>query len=73
MDRNIEHPILDTNMPNGLEHLTPSDLWIPGHRKWDIELLEEIFTPRDVQEIASIPIGMSTLPDDIIWPHAKHG
>ena len=38
-----------------------------------MELLGEIFSPRDAQAIASIPLSSKSLPDSLIWHWDNHG
>ena len=46
------HRHLLTPIVEGLENLMVLDLFIPRTREWDIELLQELSCPRDVQAIA---------------------
>ena len=61
------------NFKQDFQHLRIADLCIPGHKEWDTELLEEIFTLVDAQAIASIPLSSGTQPNAIIWHFNKRG
>nr|DAD38904.1 TPA_asm: hypothetical protein HUJ06_013226 [Nelumbo nucifera] len=37
----------DSPRVEGLEDIVVSDLWIPGHMEWDVEMIHELFGPRD--------------------------
>ena len=54
----------------GLENLMVQDLFIPGTQEWDIELLQELFYPRDVEAIAKTPASLASGGDQIIWHFA---
>ncbi|RVW56574.1 hypothetical protein CK203_086747 [Vitis vinifera] len=64
----VETPII-----HDLAHLKVHDLWIHGCKEWDMELLGKIFSPRDAQAIASIPLSSKSLPDSLIWHWDNHG
>ena len=44
---------VETQIIPDLANLSVSELWIPGWKEWDIELVEEIFPESDAREIAS--------------------
>lgn len=50
-----------------LEDLTVSDLFRPNSLDWDVELLGELFLPRDVKEICNLPPRGSNGIDKIVW------
>ncbi|RWR72557.1 ribonuclease H [Cinnamomum micranthum f. kanehirae] len=62
-----------TSVIPGLESLTVSDLWIPHCREWDVELLHELFEPRNIAVILSIPLGNGSQQDRLIWHFDKEG
>ena len=57
---------METQINPNLTHLTINDLWILGAREWDIELLGEIFSDRDVHAIAGIPLNRGHAVDRMI-------
>ncbi|KAK6141980.1 hypothetical protein DH2020_020745 [Rehmannia glutinosa] len=57
----------NTSVPEGLENLLVSDLFIPGCNQWDIELVEDIFDREDVDKILSLPAGNNEEDDMLIW------
>ncbi|CAN1823283.1 Uncharacterized mitochondrial protein AtMg00310 [Linum perenne] len=63
----------NTNQNEGLEELTICDMWMPGTKEWDEDLLEELFEPEDVEAILSIPITHADGEDEILWHYGKFG
>ena len=64
--REAENFKLETSRPYSLAILKIQDLWIPNHKEWDVELLGEIFTERDANAIASIPLNLYNPVDELI-------
>ncbi|XVF61737.1 hypothetical protein PTKIN_Ptkin08bG0154500 [Pterospermum kingtungense] len=60
-------------MPEGLEDMMISDLLIPNTKGWDLELLSDLFTFRDVLEITSIPLRHCAAIDTPVWHFEKTG
>ncbi|KAK6157968.1 hypothetical protein DH2020_005282 [Rehmannia glutinosa] len=56
-----------------LKDLKVNDLFIPGCREWDLELVEEIFCHRDAQQIANIPLAERAYEDTHVWHFDKKG
>ncbi|CAN1814412.1 Putative ribonuclease H protein At1g65750 [Linum perenne] len=56
-----------------LENLRVADLWIPGTRSWDEELLEELFLPEDVAAIMRIMPPVEISSDTRIWRVSMDG
>ncbi|KAK6164785.1 hypothetical protein DH2020_001649 [Rehmannia glutinosa] len=56
-----------------LADITVADLMIPGEKMWDVELLNEIFIPRDISEITAIPLSNSGTEDIMIWHFTRNG
>ncbi|CAN1178939.1 hypothetical protein LINPERHAP2_LOCUS33910 [Linum perenne] len=55
-----------------MEELTVSELCIPGLDEWDVELINDLFNPRDAAEIKSLqPRAMSN--DVRIWGLSRDG
>ncbi|CAN1189526.1 hypothetical protein LINPERHAP2_LOCUS39945 [Linum perenne] len=54
-------------MVEGLEHLKVCDLFIPGLKEWDEELIEGIFEPRDAATILEILLRQGQARDERIW------
>ena len=50
-----------------------NDLWIPGVREWDIELLKDLFSEQDAWAIAGIPLSNTTREDVLIWHFERRG
>ena len=71
--RDAENFKVETPIIHDLAHLKVHDLWIHSCKEWDVELLGEIFSPRDAQAIASIPLSSKSPPDSLIWHWDNHG
>ena len=67
------HLHLLTPIMEGLENLMVQDPFIPRTREWDIELLQELFCPKDVQAIAQTPASATRGGDQLIWHFTKNG
>ena len=67
------HLHLLTPIVEGLENLMVMDLFILRTREWDIELLQELSCPRDVQAIAQTPASTTRGGDQLIWHFTKNG
>jgi hypothetical protein len=65
--------VVETPVIEGLENMRVSDLMIPKERRWDWNLLEALFLPRDVLAISSIPLSASVLKGKRIWHFSKNG
>ena len=64
---------LTTPIIEGLENLQVYELFIPGSHEWDIELLEELFYPKDVVAIANKSPSPHVGRDQLICHFAKDG
>ena len=53
--------------------MTVNDLWIPGFRELDIELLDELFSEQDARAIAGIPLSNTSGEDVLIWNFERRG
>ncbi|CAN1787360.1 Putative ribonuclease H protein At1g65750 [Linum perenne] len=53
--------------------LKVNELWIPGTKQWDVELIEELFNDRDAKAITEIPLNGNHTPDAPIWHFGKDG
>ena len=71
--RDAENFKVETPIIHDLAHLKVHDLWIHGCKEWGVELLREIFSPRDAQAITSIPLSSKSPPDSLIWHWDNHG
>nr|DAD30368.1 TPA_asm: hypothetical protein HUJ06_009219 [Nelumbo nucifera] len=64
---------VDSPRVEGLEDIVVSDLWIPGHKEWDVEMIHEIFGPRDASAILNIPLSYASQEDRLIWHFSPNG
>ncbi|KAJ8769655.1 hypothetical protein K2173_005258 [Erythroxylum novogranatense] len=53
--------------------LLVSDLLVDNGRRWNIPLLMEKFSARDVSSILSIPFSMFNTNDSLLWHHERNG
>nr|DAD38880.1 TPA_asm: hypothetical protein HUJ06_013202 [Nelumbo nucifera] len=51
----------------GLEDIVVLYLRILGHKEWDVEMIHELFGPRDASAILNIPLSYATQGDWLIW------
>ncbi|CAN1151467.1 Putative ribonuclease H protein At1g65750 [Linum perenne] len=64
---------VDTPADGSLAGLRVCDLFIPGERAWDVEMIEELFSERDAAAIVEIPLHASLEEDGRLWHHSKCG
>ncbi|CAN1745928.1 Putative ribonuclease H protein At1g65750 [Linum perenne] len=57
------------DMPN----LKVSDLFLPGSKIWDEQMIEGIFGPEDMHAILQTPLNPDTTSDTRIWGFTKNG
>lgn len=57
----------------GPELLKVADLMDPKTNEWMSELLEELFTPEEVQLICKVPPSVRNPVDRIVWHFTKNG
>uniref|UniRef100_A0A7N2L7K0 Reverse transcriptase zinc-binding domain-containing protein n=1 Tax=Quercus lobata TaxID=97700 RepID=A0A7N2L7K0_QUELO len=50
-----------------------SDLIDPVSREWDVNLLQGLFNPHEVELIMSIPLCRSYVEDKLVWPFTPLG
>lgn len=52
-----------------IAHLTVQDLWLPGTKRQNLELLHLIFHPNDVDQILQAPLVECPHPDRCVWQY----
>ena len=52
---------------------TVNDLFIPGTKAWNKELIEQNFLPWEAERIQSIPVSHFPMDDMLIWPLTTDG
>lgn len=52
--------------------LKVEDLWKPGKREWDEDVLESILTPEDAELAKTIRLSRYASQDDLIWPYTTN-
>ncbi|CAN1158075.1 Putative ribonuclease H protein At1g65750 [Linum perenne] len=71
--RDDENLCISTPQDDSLRGLKVSDLLIPGTAEWDVEMIENLFEERDVEEILRVPVGLGGAEDRRIWHYDKLG
>lgn len=71
--RDADNMKVQTPMILDMNNLTVHDLLIPGAREWDVELINDLFITRDVEEITSIPLCHGLSCDQRIWHFSNKG
>ncbi|WOG90771.1 hypothetical protein DCAR_0310016 [Daucus carota subsp. sativus] len=64
---NSENGYITTEMPSELEDATVTSLMVTDERKWDEEILTDLFNDRDVQLIKNIPLSAFGRNDSWMW------
>ncbi|KAK9993930.1 hypothetical protein SO802_023633 [Lithocarpus litseifolius] len=69
----LRHPIIIGHTPNSSSEdasslMVVKDLFLPGTKVWNAELIDQNFFPWEVEGIKSIPIGLHIEEDLLIWP-----
>lgn len=64
---------IETPLNEELDDLRVSDLYMPNSLGWDVQMLEELFVPRDVMEICNLPPRNEEANDRIIWQGNPNG
>ncbi|CAN1849725.1 Putative ribonuclease H protein At1g65750 [Linum perenne] len=57
----------------GLEELRVADVFIPGVREWDAELVRDLFSEEETEEVLSIPVTSLGGEDKRVWHYSKNG
>ncbi|CAN1339561.1 Putative ribonuclease H protein At1g65750 [Linum perenne] len=64
---------VDTPPDASLAGLRVCDLFIPGERAWDVEMIQELFNERDTTAIIEILIHAMSGVDGWLWHHSRCG
>ncbi|CAN1332541.1 Putative ribonuclease H protein At1g65750 [Linum perenne] len=64
---------VETPRDDELRGLRVCDLFIPGLREWDVELVRTLFNDRDASSILSIPLRAHSDQDTRIWHFSRKG
>lgn len=71
--RDVKNPKLETPLMASLEDIRVRNLLIRNNLEWDMEMLDELFNPRDVRVISNIPLSYASGDDKLIWSHTTNG
>ena len=67
------HPRIEAQVVPGFEDLKVSALIDPAMKKWDLNMLNGLFTTQEVELISSIPLCPNVVEDVIVWPFTPSG
>lgn len=67
----LDSPRLVNPMGVSFPKIRVSSLIKPPTRSWNVELLQGLFSPKQVNLIRSIPLGNETTKDKITWPYTQ--
>ncbi|MCI12813.1 putative ribonuclease H protein, partial [Trifolium medium] len=68
-----ENPFVTSAMIASSEELCVSDLMQQNERKWNEDLIHQVFNERDAKEILKIPISCTRDEDTPIWRFSNNG
>ncbi|CAN1147135.1 Putative ribonuclease H protein At1g65750 [Linum perenne] len=71
--RDDDNFFIDTPRDPELRGLRVCDLFIPGLREWDVELIQTLFSERDANAILGIPLVEGEFDDRRIWHFGNKG
>ncbi|CAN1146055.1 Putative ribonuclease H protein At1g65750 [Linum perenne] len=71
--RDDDNLYVNTPRDEDLNGLRVCDLFIPGLREWDVELVHSLFKARDAAKILNIPLRDFTGHDRRIWHYSRKG
>lgn len=73
-DKSIESTLSNQiQSPISHLHLNSTDLMDKQNHCWSTALIQEIFSPNEVQAILAIPISPIERPDKLVWFHSNDG
>ena len=65
----LQSPSLQSPLIAELQNATVSSLIIPSTRQWNVQLLPNLFSQLEVDQIAQIPLTRTTSEDFLFWPY----
>ena len=68
-----DHPGILSPVVEGFEEIRVIDLIDSEVRRWDLNLLNVLFNPNEVELIKSIPLCHVLTEDKLIWPYTSSG
>ena len=67
------HPRIEAQVVLGFEDLKVFALIDPAMKKWDLSMLNGLFTTQEVELISSIPLCPNVVEDVVVWPFTPSG
>lgn len=68
-----DHRRILSPLVEGFEEARMIDLIDPKVRQWDLNLLNGLFNPNEMEMIKSIPLCRAPMEDKLIWPYTSSG
>ena len=67
------HLRIESQVVLGFEDMKVSALIDPTTKKWDSNMLNELFTTQEAELISSIPLCPNVVEDVVVWPFTPSG
>ena len=67
------HPRIEAQVVPGFEDMKVSTLIDLATKKWDLNMLNGLFTTQEVELISSIPLCPNVVEDVVVWPFTPSG
>ena len=67
------HPRIEAQVVPGFEDMKVSALIDLATKKWDLNMLNGLFTTQEVELISSIPLCPNAVEDVVVWPFTPSG
>ena len=67
------HPRIEAQVVPGFKDMKVSALIDLATKKWDLNMLNGLFTTQEVELISSIPLCPNVVEDVVVWPFTPSG
>ena len=67
------HPRIEAQVVRGFKDMKVSALIDPALKKWDLNMLNGLFTTQEVELISSIPLCPNAVENVVVWPFTPSG
>ena len=69
----LEHPNIQSLVVDLFSKASVNSLFSPIHNTWNVDLLHQFFSNREVELTKKIPLGQGLSEDKLVWPHVSSG
>lgn len=69
----LEHPKIQSPVVDLFSEALVNSLFSPIHNTWNVDLLHQLFSNREVELIKKIPLGQGLSEGKLILPHVSLG